>query len=527
MEKTPTPSVESVQEENATEKVAAERKLLDLLNKARQGHIEYGDVYSHVFGNGTNSSTEYPDFLIKRPDLLEKFAVGKNGEPYRSTHQAAHDLVDYLAEESEDVIREFEEKAAIERITKEIDVEKDLLEQLNKARQGHIEIGDIYGHVFGGQSMSGIKYPSFLVNREDLLEKFAVGKNGEPYQSTSEAAHDLVEFLAQETVEVIEDLESELSKYKKPKTKKASTTTTDEQTEETTATAEVETEIQTETKKAQTKEVVEEPEEAAKSEKQKGYSYVSEETPGGSFFSGIETDDEAEEPTPTEEKSSDTLIDDNTEIPFVIPNKLKLDLINLGMTDEEIDKLTPEEAWEVLKERVYNQQTKPESTEKPKPIEFTTAKGSVYTYLPDGRTVRFKKATNEKLEPQDVCVFLPPWTEINTKAQEIYPEIFVGIENEVQFEQVILPYAQLPGYSMKVCDKEGSELTTNADVAKADQIFVLFLDKKNPNKSFYLPASGEPKVGYSTFDTRVYEKDGKKMRSTHIGNKIVGIKYAL
>ncbi len=514
MEKVPTPEVSVTENESSSEKILNEKKLLDILNKARQGHLEYGEVYSHVFGEG-KSDSELPDFLVKRDDLVEKFAVGQ-GKPYRSTQQASHDLVDYLAEEAEDVIHEFEEKAHIERINKEISTEDDLLNQLNKARQGQIEAGDIYSHIFGGKSTSGVRYPNFLINRSDLLEKFAVGKNGEPYTYTNEAAHDLVEFLAQETVEVIEELETELSKYEKPKQKRTSEKTTEGTTEEA-----VTTESET-----QTEEAPKEPETTPATKKQKSDSYVSEETPVGSFFSGIETEEDVEEPTPTEENPPDLPQNIETGIPFMITKKLRLDLINLGMKDEEIDKLTPEEAWELLKERANNQETKTESTEKLKPIEFTTAKGSVYTYLPDGRTVRFKNATNEKLEPQDVCVFLPPWAEINIKAKEIYPEIFVGIENEVQFEQVILPYAQMPGYTMKVCDRGGSELITNADVAKADQVFILFSDKKNPNNSFYLPASGEPKIGYSTFDTRVYEKDGKRLRSTHIGNKVVGIKYA-
>lgn len=39
------------------------------------------------------------------------------------------------------------------------------------------------------------------------------------------------------------------------------------------------------------------------------------------------------------------------------------------------------------------------------PQSFTTSKGSVYTYLPDGRVERFKTATGERFDKADICVF--------------------------------------------------------------------------------------------------------------------------
>lgn len=49
------------------------------------------------------------------------------------------------------------------------------------------------------------------------------------------------------------------------------------------------------------------------------------------------------------------------------------------------------------------------SQETLKPSEIITEKGSVYRYLPDGRTQRYKAITNVLNEPMDVMVFVPPW----------------------------------------------------------------------------------------------------------------------
>jgi hypothetical protein len=68
-----------------------------------------------------------------------------------------------------------------------------------------------------------------------------------------------------------------------------------------------------------------------------------------------------------------------------------------------------------------------ESIERHKPTRLVTAKGSVYTYLPDGRTQRYKAATETLEAPQDLLVFMPPWNTIETKAKELYPEVFVII----------------------------------------------------------------------------------------------------
>ena len=166
---------------------------------------------------------------------------------------------------------------------------------------------------------------------------------------------------------------------------------------------------------------------------------------------------------------------------------------------------------------------RPTETER-KPKEVVTAKGSIYKYLPDGRTQRIKVATGETMEPQDVLVFIPPWDLIKSEAQRIYPKIFGGIENELQYEEELLHFAQDPNKTMRVVDLEGNELRTNAEVAAHEKIFIAFVDKQFPENSFYLPVTATPKIGYSTFDTRKYG-EGEDMRiERHMGNKVVEIR---
>lgn len=167
-----------------------------------------------------------------------------------------------------------------------------------------------------------------------------------------------------------------------------------------------------------------------------------------------------------------------------------------------------------------------ESLEKPKPVSFTTAKGSVYTYLPDGRTQRFKEATGESLDPQDVCVFLPPYEEIYAEAKKRFPEIFAEVDNHILFKQLILDYQNRDGLTIRVTDSKGNEITTNDQLTNVGEVYMYFIDKNNSKNNFYLPVSKEPKIGYNTFDTRIYKEDGQTKKERHLGNKVVDIKYS-
>jgi len=155
-----------------------------------------------------------------------------------------------------------------------------------------------------------------------------------------------------------------------------------------------------------------------------------------------------------------------------------------------------------------------------------TSRGSQYVYLPDGRTQRHKKVTNEVHDPQDLLVFIPMFDLIKKQASEIYPSIFAGIENEVQFHQVLLEYGRHKGKTIRPIDEKGNEILTNQEAKEVEKVFLAFIDKLDKNNSFNLPVSIVPKIGYNSFDTRKFiNENGESMRERHIGNKVVEIVY--
>lgn len=161
-----------------------------------------------------------------------------------------------------------------------------------------------------------------------------------------------------------------------------------------------------------------------------------------------------------------------------------------------------------------------------KPKSVTTARGSKYTYLEDGRTQRFKEATGEMHDPQDLLVFIPPWDKIGEQAVKMFPDIFKGIDNQVQFEQVILEFGQGKGKTMRPVNEQGKVLTSLEDVAEDERVFIAFVDKNENKAVFHLPVSKEPQIGWNTFDTRLYkDEDGNTVRERHIGNAVTDIEY--
>lgn len=167
-----------------------------------------------------------------------------------------------------------------------------------------------------------------------------------------------------------------------------------------------------------------------------------------------------------------------------------------------------------------------EESEKRLPKSIVTAKGSVYTYLSDGRTQRFKAAAGETNEPQDILVFIPPWDLIAEKAKKIYPEHLGGVENETIFQDILLEFAQLEGKTIRIIDESGSLLTTNEAVQKAQQVYMALIDKKDSKNSFNIPIGKRAVLGWNTLDTRRYTTpDGHSMHERHMGNKITQINY--
>jgi len=136
---------------------------------------------------------------------------------------------------------------------------------------------------------------------------------------------------------------------------------------------------------------------------------------------------------------------------------------------------------------------------------FETSKGSVYTVLPDGRTQRFKTATKELNEPQDLTVFV----KFKDGGQE--QDFLEGIQR-----------SESSGTKVYVIDLKGNKYDTNEQAAGKDVRLALVKDGKVIDT---VETSLEPKIGYNTFDQRRFEKNGEEFRQIHLGNKVAKINY--
>ena len=144
---------------------------------------------------------------------------------------------------------------------------------------------------------------------------------------------------------------------------------------------------------------------------------------------------------------------------------------------------------------------------------FETDHGSVYTYDDTGRTSRYKTATGEQHEAQDVTVFV-----------SLSPD---------ETQQVLRAYR--PGLptaerNAKVYVIEQTDEITGTIIRTRDQI-------ENPVSLFLASivdgtvqlrsrASLFPQIGAHVFDTRHFQADdGNSYTERHLGNKVSKINY--
>lgn len=159
-----------------------------------------------------------------------------------------------------------------------------------------------------------------------------------------------------------------------------------------------------------------------------------------------------------------------------------------------------------------------------KPRAFMTDHGSVYQYLPNGKTERFKTATGERHPEQDILIFIPPWRILEEEAKKIYPNL-AGIDNETIFHEALLEFVHKKDKFSGVIDENGKELFSNAEIVKAKQAYLACFDMQNSKQDFKLPVGRYPAPGWFTYDSRFCEQDGKKIRKSHIGNKVTQVEY--
>ena len=165
-----------------------------------------------------------------------------------------------------------------------------------------------------------------------------------------------------------------------------------------------------------------------------------------------------------------------------------------------------------------NSETRPGS----KVVSVETARGSVYRYLPDDTTQRFKKAEGREYGPQSALVYVPDYEWV---AQHTQKDILNKLgENEIDYMQTLLGYVQGKGKKVYIINTSGKKLETNQEVREAQGlVYLCFLT--GDVVDFTIPVSSEPRIGFSTFDTRKYkdESTGEMVRESHLGNKVVKI----
>lgn len=167
-----------------------------------------------------------------------------------------------------------------------------------------------------------------------------------------------------------------------------------------------------------------------------------------------------------------------------------------------------------------------EVNEQLKPKQIITAKGSVYSYLPDGRTQRYKAATGETFEPTDVLVFVPPWEKVEGMMISHYPEVFERVTDDFDYEQLLLRYVQLDGKRVVIIDQDANQIKTQEDADAANRLFLAFIDTLKNTHDFSLPVAKDARIGFQTFDASYMTDDaGVEKRSRHLGNKVVEITY--
>ena len=128
-----------------------------------------------------------------------------------------------------------------------------------------------------------------------------------------------------------------------------------------------------------------------------------------------------------------------------------------------------------------------------------TKKGSVYRNLGEGKTQRFKRATNEVCRIQDLLCF-------------------VKFNNDEHLQE-FLRAVQLRGVHGKVyvIDKTGKNYDSLIGVKEEVKLAIL----KDNKWVAFANVSKEPVVGYSTFDQVRFIEGGVSYREVHIGNDIV------
>lgn len=143
-------------------------------------------------------------------------------------------------------------------------------------------------------------------------------------------------------------------------------------------------------------------------------------------------------------------------------------------------------------------------------VSFQTAQGSVYTYSENGQTARFKTATGEQMQPQDITVFA-------TLTPEQEQDILLAYRSKH-------PTQKTKVYVVERQPDDSPKIIRRVDqVVKPDALYLaIFRDGAMAEN---VPASLYPQIGANVFDTRHFQQGDVWMTERHLGNKVTDITY--
>jgi len=167
----------------------------------------------------------------------------------------------------------------------------------------------------------------------------------------------------------------------------------------------------------------------------------------------------------------------------------------------------PEKQWKIARTKKFKEWFG--DWENPPVKSFKTAQGSIYSYDAEGKTRRFKTATGEQFERQDLTVFV----NLSLDEEQDYLQAYRG-EGESKAKVYVVK---------RQADDSPKILRDVSQVNNPDRIYLAIV---KDNKITQLKkASLRPVKEWNSFDTRQFKQDGQTMTERHLGNKVIDIEY--
>lgn len=186
-----------------------------------------------------------------------------------------------------------------------------------------------------------------------------------------------------------------------------------------------------------------------------------------------------------------------------------------SMPEEKLENLSVREIEEIEGELRGNQEVSEPVSESKKDFPFKwfkTEKDSIYAYDNDGKTSRFKTVEGKQYERQNVTVFVDLTPEEEAKFLE---NIDLMSENK------------LVCVAEELSSNDGARIIRDiSEVHDPDKIYLAVFNLDTKMWEMKKKASLKPIMGYTPFDTRMYEEHGKPRVKAHLGHKIVEIEKA-